>query len=96
MLSEISYGRIWRQPRAKALTSTPDLANEIAGLWPVDRGACTVFDLAIVAGLAAASHRGDPSPCHRSIMRANDNPALERHKLGALIADPSCATRHER
>jgi hypothetical protein len=31
-----------------------DLANEIARLWPVDRGACTALDLAIVEGLAAA------------------------------------------
>jgi hypothetical protein len=30
-----------------------DLANEIARLWPVDRGACNALDLAIVEGLAA-------------------------------------------
>jgi hypothetical protein len=31
-----------------------DLANQIARLWPVDHGACTALDLAIVEGLAAA------------------------------------------
>jgi hypothetical protein len=31
-----------------------DLAKEIARLWPVDHGACTALDLAIVEGLATS------------------------------------------
>jgi hypothetical protein len=36
------------------VSQADDLANEIARLWPVDHGACTALDLAVVEGLAAA------------------------------------------
>lgn len=36
------------------VSQADDLANEIARLWPVDHGACTALDLAIVEGLATA------------------------------------------
>lgn len=37
------------------ISQADDLADEIARLWPVDHGACTALDLAIVEGLAAAN-----------------------------------------
>jgi hypothetical protein len=36
------------------VSQADDLADEIARLWPVDHGACTALDLAIVEGLATA------------------------------------------